>query len=830
MGIRRIVSMVLRICFLLFIIAVVILEFPGSRDVLKTPYSGIETKNLVVQNVEEAGPNAGNNIQRGDEIFAIDGVRVRNFNHYRYLVHANRDFSSQQYTIHREGETIDVVVDYAAIPTHLIRKNFAYIIVAFTFLLVGVLVYLRRSDLLGGLFALNCTLIAFLLTDRPVVASPHLQLFGELFHDLAILGFPVVFLNFFLIFPDWIHPIRGRKKLFRSLFLFAIPLVIYLVDCYLVIRQFFFMPKSEGIVTLILAVTTLYIAAYLVASLVIFIRNYVASPSAQKRRLRIVIAGTVAGIVPFLAVLVWRQISPGTYTLGESISVLCLAFISISFAYAILKHGAIELYVVMRKSLVYAFLTGAIIAVYYMVVHMLGDFFTREFNLSRSGFTIFAILVLSIVFAPARDRVQRLVDRVFFRGDYVYKEEVVEFNRQLSKKLGRDDIFNCLFDRVERLLGPSYVAIYTKRGQEDFSLEKATGASPSLPKTITANSFLARYFSRYRKPLMVEYLDKVWEQRNFDSDSRAFLTATKAAVCLPIVSLEDVIGFVLLGEKRSELPYSRADAELLQTFAEHLGVVLDNATLHEATMEQERLMKEVLVARDIQLSLLPKAPPRHPSIDIVGQMLSSREVGGDYFDYFLLDSNNIALAVGDVSGKGIPAAMLMFSLQAVFKNIALKDQLPPGELTEALNRYLCENAESGQFATFFYGVIDLKNSMLRFSNAGHCPPLLVKRDYTDRLSEGGMMLGVERDRKYKEGRVQINVGDLVCLYTDGITEQKKSDTEEEFGESRLIEFFRVNKFMPPESLQEALFDQVTAFGGGRQDDDITTVIAHYKGS
>jgi sigma-B regulation protein RsbU (phosphoserine phosphatase) len=195
---------------------------------------------------------------------------------------------------------------------------------------------------------------------------------------------------------------------------------------------------------------------------------------------------------------------------------------------------------------------------------------------------------------------------------------------------------------------------------------------------------------------------------------------------------------------------------LLQTFAELLGVVLENAILHEATIKQERLVNEVLVARDIQLSLLPTSPPRHPSIEIIGKMLSSREVGGDYFDYFQLDPEHIALAIGDVSGKGIPAAMLMFSIQALFKSLALRDRLAPKEVTAELNRHLCDTAKNGQFATFFYGVVELERRTFRYSNAGHCPPLLIKKDYTDRLGEGGLMLGVERGRPYGEGSVQLD--------------------------------------------------------------------------
>jgi sigma-B regulation protein RsbU (phosphoserine phosphatase) len=820
---------VFRLVFLLFIVAIIILEFPGARNYIETPYSGIRTKNLVVQRVMDDGPNVEKDIQFRDEILRVDQERIRNFNHFRYLMHANRDFSPQQFTISRAGEEIEVQIEYAEVPEDVIHRKFAFLIVAFTFLLVGGFVYIRRSDLLGGLFSLNCSIIAFLLTDRPVVASPNLQLFGELFHDLVIVLFPVAFLSFFLMFPDRKRRPGRRLRWLRLLFLAVIPLLIYVVDGYMVVSHFYLLPVSVEAVNLIIGLTIIYMAAYLIGSLVIFIRNYFAAPSAQKQRLRIAITGTVAGILPFLAVIVWRQVHPGTSGLAEVMSVYCLTFISISFAYAILKHGAIELNVFVRKSIVYAFLTGGIIAAYYMLVYLVGDFFTREFSLNRTQFTIISILILSIIFAPTRNWVQQVVDRVFYRGEYVYKEEVGRFNRLLSRKLTRDEIFHCFFDRVEKLLGSSYIAIYTKAEAVMFALEKSSGASPSLPPNMPPDSQLVDYLAEQRRPLMAEYLYSSWEEKYLDPDSRTFLAATKTAVCLPVLSSEALTGFILLGEKRSGLPYSRADAELLQTFAELFGMVLENATLHEAAIKQERLVNEVMVAQDIQLSLLPKSPPKHDSIEIVGKMLSSSEVGGDYFDYFQLDPSHIALAIGDVSGKGIPAAMLMFSIQALFKSLALRDRLSPKEVTEELNRHLCDTGKSGQFTTFFYGVLDLDQSTFRYSNAGHCPALLVKQNYADRLGEGGLMLGVEKDRHYQEGSVQLDADDLLCLYTDGVTEQKNGG-DDDFGESRLIDFIRQNRYLPTDSLQDALFDAVLSYGDGRQHDDITTVIARFKGS
>jgi sigma-B regulation protein RsbU (phosphoserine phosphatase) len=159
--------------------------------------------------------------------------------------------------------------------------------------------------------------------------------------------------------------------------------------------------------------------------------------------------------------------------------------------------------------------------------------------------------------------------------------------------------------------------------------------------------------------------------------------------------------------------------------------------------------------------------------------------------------------------------------------LAIESKLPPAELNAELNAYLINHAKTDQFATFLYGVFDLRTHRFTFSNAGQCPALLVKNDYVDRLGVGGMVLGVNDSHPYREGNVLIEPGDLLLLYTDGITEQK-NDAEEEYGEERLIKFLQERKNLPIGDLQRALLDDVLAFGSGRQDDDITSVFAYYK--
>lgn len=816
-----------RVPLLVFIAAIVVLEFPGVRDLVRTPYSGIETQNLIVQNVDPFGPNANSTITRGDEITRVDGERVRNYNHLRAVVAHNHDMAPQTYTLQRGDSTVDVLVRYSPVPTPILYRRFAFLLVGFTFLFVGVLVLVRRTDPIGTLFALTCTIIAYFVTDRPVTSSASLQLIGELVDDATILFFPAVFLHFFLVFHDRPLGLGRRERVLRYIKIYAPPLSLFVVASTLTVMRFVSGPQRGTLVTIILMASTLYVAAYLVSSLVVFARNYRSSSVGQRQKLRVAILGTVVGIVPFMAMLVWRQISTVPHDRLELVSVAALAFVSISFGYSILKHGAIEVNIVVRKSLVYAVFTGVVIAGYYTIVDLAGEWLTHELKLKPVYLSFGTVLVLALIFAPAREMVQRVADRLFFRRDYDYNREVVEFNRELTGTLRRHEIFALFFHRMDELLRATWVAIYAAgTGGDDWTLQQSTGGAPRLPEAFPRASLLGRYLMRYNRPLLVEFLDYSWGKRNLDEPSSAFLHRSSAAVCLSLGESESPRGVVVLGPKRSGQLYNQTDSDLLQRFTEQLSLVLDNATLHETAIEQERLKNEVLLAREIQLALLPTEAPRHSAVNILGRMSSSVEVGGDYYDYFALDDDRIAIAIGDSTGKGVPAAMLMSSLQAVFKNLAVKDKLHPAALVTELNRHMCSSAKNDQFATFFYGVLDTRTSTFTFCNAGHCPTLLCRDRYVDRLIQGGLPLGVDVEQGYEEGCVRIDPGNLLCLYTDGVSEQPDAEGEL-FGEARLIQLLQTNRNLPADAVYELLFAEVLAFGDGRQYDDLTTVIVSY---
>ena len=806
------------------VIATVVLGVPGARERFRSPYSGIQARNLVIQSVRMDGLNADADLRAGDEIYAIDGERLRNAAHYEHVVAANRAFHPQSYEIRRAGVAVNVPIEYQPIPHRLAAERVVLITLAIAFLAVGLSVYFRRPDIIGTLFAFNSALLAALLTDGPSTASPVLQLVSELASDAVTLAFPAVLLHFFLRFPEREH---GKRR--RAAWVYTPPVLIFAASAVVSARRFVFASTNPNEELAVLALSTAYFAVYVLASLVVFVRAYRSAPSAQKQKLHVVIAANLAGLLPFLAATLHASIRPQAgATLPFTLpAVLCLGLIPLGFAYAILKHGAIELTTVVRKSLVYAVLTGLLIAAYYAVVQTAGAFLSSEFGVSEAVWISIAVVVLAVVFAPVRERIQAVVDRVFYRTDFVYKQEVIDFGRQVSRTLTRDEILDHFLQRCDALLHPAYVAIYLRTEDKDLTLAREQGSVPKLDRTFASESFLGRYLTRYRTPLMVEFLDRSWQRPRLDPEARRVLSTQGLAVCVPITAPDRLVGVALIGEKRSGLAYRRADAELLETFAEQLSLVVEHADLIRSSIEKERLKSEVMLARDIQQALLPTTTPRLPDVEIRGQMISSSEVGGDYFDYFVLDDRRVVVAIGDVMGKGVPAAMLMASLQAVFKNRALKGRLAPHELNRELNDYMVDHAKPGQFATFFCGVLDLATSTFTFSSAGQCPALLSTNGYIDRLGNGGTVLGANKNEPYVEGSVAFHPGDLLLLYTDGVIEQM-SPTGEQYGEQRLMDFLRANRNLPPERLQNALLSDVLAFGEGLQHDDITSVIAVRK--
>ena len=255
--------------------------------------------------------------------------------------------------------------------------------------------------------------------------------------------------------------------------------------------------------------------------------------------------------------------------------------------------------------------------------------------------------------------------------------------------------------------------------------------------------------------------------------------------------------------------------------------------LQSALETRDRLVavkQELDMARDVQMSLQPKEIPDSETHDIKAVILPAREVGGDLYDFFYIDESRIALVIADVSGKGVPAALFTTVTRALLRATSSKDYSTPAECLTRVNELLCESNPSCIFITLFFGVLDLRNGELHYSNAGHNPPRLLQDNSQVEVvpKTSNIVLGIQPGHTYNNDQIQLRPGDTLFLYTDGITEAENLQ-DEEFTESRLDEKLAGLAGASAERVATEIVDAVQEFvGDAPQSDDITCVVARFR--
>jgi phosphoserine phosphatase RsbU/P len=302
--------------------------------------------------------------------------------------------------------------------------------------------------------------------------------------------------------------------------------------------------------------------------------------------------------------------------------------------------------------------------------------------------------------------------------------------------------------------------------------------------------------------------------------------AVRTVLAVPLLVRSQLIGMITLYNKTGKDGFSDDDRRLLSIIASQSAQVIENARLLEEEKVHMRVQEELRLARRMQESLLPPAPPALPGYDIAGMSLPAREVGGDYFDYIPLSDGQWALAVGDVVGKGLPAALLMANLQATLRG----HLAAAGAVSECLSRVndqLHRSTRPETFASLFLGYLDTGAGIVTYASAGHNRPILRRCDGSiQQLEVGGLVLGLRPGLIYDEGRTEIGVGDTLLIYSDGLTEAM-SPEREEFDERRVFEVLgHADRFSAFE-LQYELLKAVDAHtNGAGAADDVTMIIIH----
>jgi len=302
------------------------------------------------------------------------------------------------------------------------------------------------------------------------------------------------------------------------------------------------------------------------------------------------------------------------------------------------------------------------------------------------------------------------------------------------------------------------------------------------------------------------------------------LQGVRSVLAVPLGVSEKVFGIIYADSPIAEGRFTEDHLKVLTTLASVAAIRVENTRLVEARLERERLERELALASEIQQRFQPTAPPQVNGYELQGISFPCYEIGGDYYDFIEREDGRLVIALGDVSGKGTAAALLMSSLHAaVHAQSGSHDSLVA--TISAVNRYLADNIPANRFVTLFYAELDPGSGALSFLNAGHNPPLIVHAAGTvEQLASGGLPLGIKPDADYREGRTQLQPGDVLVIYSDGVTEAV-SPTGEEFGPTRLYEVVSRNVTSSAAGIRDRIESALTKFAQGTAAaDDITLVI------
>lgn len=718
-----------------------------------------------------------------------------------------------------------------------------------------------------------------------------------------------IFLRFFLLFPSpgWID---RKAPWIKQVFLYLTVVLIGqdLFDRYalnyslpLLERIPEWMSKTNSVIS---------ITMFALALLSLVLNTFSKKGRDEQRRMVILLSGVVFGLLPTgLFVVFWSEKTPPLWMLF--IVAGSLSLFPLSFIYVVVKHRVLGIKVILRLGLKYTLVSRAFLILEGLFIFLIVGFVSQPLILNRFPhlspywLSIFAASLALVGTAGLKELNRWLfprIDRRFFREAYNAQQVLTDLRRKVRHLAAQpEQLLWMVSDCVGKALYPDQISLFLRgpvwaaagpvNGGPLMGMDAAASGwvdgfyAPAIYQPVPSNrialpppesdpqeklsvrehSFIGRqlaFMAQHEPETLEVYLDdpKSWTQALVSSPAvaeqayqeRLLLEKLKARLLVPLIAGQQVLGFLCLGEKLSEEPYSREDKELLLTLAEQVAIALDYSRLIKQVAEQEKLKRELEIAQEVQAQLFPQVLPVFPGLDYAGLCRAARGVGGDYYDFLLLEPGKLGLALGDISGKGIAAALLMAGLQAALRSYAPIRGSQLDLLASDLNRLMCASVDGSKYATFFYCLFEEHSRQLTYVNAGHNPPLLFHSlermeerpegstlnelaltpiegcnlgMSVERLEASGTVIGLFPEITYENRQISCRPGDILVIYSDGVTEAL-NDREEEFGEERLQALVQRNGHLSAQDLLQLLLAEVFRFAGSTpQHDDLTLVIA-----
>jgi len=812
-----------------------------STEQARVPFA-LNNPSGTLKSVQPEAKAAG--ILDSDRPLAIDGRPVRGLAGVISAVRGRRAGDVIQVSVNREGVPVSTSVTLAPeSPKPLTAQEWAlssflyYLGPWFCIALGFTVAFLRPDDLLAWLLLL--LMLSFsAVTDSDAFLStaggwePWLRPEAVFYQSFLNGSWGVCMLLFGQYFPDRVSNDRWNRW---ARWVLGVPLAVLTIAAAIinvaVIEDATALAGAQRFLT---RLSPILVGAMMAAISTFFINIGRKASSAKtpdlRRRLKLTYAGTTISMTPLFLLVIASVILRKSLThIPDWITVpaLMLLFLfPLTLAYVIVVEKAMDLKVAIRQGLQYALARRGVrvlmvlvtIAVVLTGVHFLNQPGVRG---PQQLMLIAFMIVIIIRLRALAERLRTWIDRRFFREAVDTERVLRELGENVRSIVEVQPLLETVTSTISSALHVAKIAVMTRQNGY-FAPAHALGyASPGPHMHFAATSAVAERLGRSREPLRVSLTrPESWV------DSQ--VTELGPELLLPLAVKDRLLGFLSLGPKLSEEPYTPTDVALLESVASQTGLALENSRLTEAVAsevaQRERLNRELEIAREVQQRLFPQSGPEIAGLDYAGKCRPASSVGGDYYDFVSMCDGRLGIAIGDISGKGVPAALLMASLQASLRGLAISNPPELSPLMVNLNRLIYDASPSNRYATFFYGVYDPKSREFMYVNGGHNPPMIFRCGEVLRLEEGGPVVGLFGPAQYTQGIVTLQVGDTMVLFTDGVSEAMNA-ADDEFDEPRLIEAVRSGAGLKAVDLIDHIIRECDAsVAGAPQHDDMTLVV------
>jgi serine phosphatase RsbU (regulator of sigma subunit) len=522
-------------------------------------------------------------------------------------------------------------------------------------------------------------------------------------------------------------------------------------------------------------------------------------------------------------------------------TIMCLLIGSGVIAWAIIRYQFLDVRFIIRRGFVFSVTSGLVIGIYLLGYTRAKSIVDAALgNAANSGLPvveIFFLILAVIAFQPLLSFLEDLVERFFFKGGQNYQEVLQNLSREIFGIVEPAQLQEKVTTTLQEAMMVESVHLILPKNHTGGN---KPGEGAKLPHSVFCTKIRQpqdeeieiRFEPQGQLiPLMAlmeapAYNIDVLPKINLPAEKQN-LMQLRARLFLPLAHRGELMGVLTLGRKITQRRFSYEDMTLLSLLSTQIAIALENIRMYQERLAKQRLDEELHLASEIQRMLLPRQPPRSEYFEIAAINLPSLEIGGDYYDFVELGKGAIGVAVGDISGKGIPGAILMANVQAAGRAAAIRNT-QTRLVMEELNNQISRTTTAEKYATFFYGIL-WPEKKLTYTNAGHNYPILCQRDGTLReLRQSNLIIGVREGIKYDELTAELQSGDVLIFYTDGVTEAMNSSLEE-FGVERLFATIRRACQFSAENIRNTIYETILHFAGDTpQADDLTLVVVKVK--